>query len=73
MSTLGKSLDLLTAYIFYGHWTAPNQLLALSSELILNLKVLTQHCSSLVVHMFEISIKITYIFRRLDSLLRAFN
>jgi len=25
-------------------------------QLILKLKVLTQHCSSLVVHMFEISI-----------------
>jgi len=43
------------------------------NQLILNLKVLTQHCSSLVAYMFEISIKITCIFSRLDSLLRAFN
>jgi len=45
---------------------------AISSELILNLTVLTQHCSSLVVHMFKISIKTKCIFSRLDSLLRAF-
>jgi len=28
----------------------------ISYQLILNLKVLTQHCSSLVAHMFKISI-----------------
>jgi len=64
MSELGNPLDLLTAYDFFiCLWTAPNQL---SFQLILNLKVLTQHCSSLVVHMFEISIKMTCIFSGLD-------
>jgi len=49
------------------HWATPltcwlrtyfyGQPLTLTSyQLILNLKVLTQHCSSLVVHIFEISI-----------------
>jgi len=36
---------------FYGQ-----PLMLTSYQLILNLKVLTQHCSSLVVHMFKISI-----------------